>query len=97
MNVSFDRELRRVVLESLCSVAPDIDPDVVDPSRPFRDQFDFDSMDHLTFVTALHQRFRVDIPELDYPRLASLDGCVDYLQERADPSVLDAAVRAPPA
>jgi acyl carrier protein len=79
-------ELRQAVLDALLGVAPDVDPAELDASQPFRDQFDFDSMDHLTFVTSLHQRFGIDIPEVDYPRLASLDGCVRYLEEHVDPA-----------
>ena len=39
-------------------------------------------MDYLNFIIRLHERFAVDIPEADYPRLATLDGCVAYLAER---------------
>ncbi len=45
----------------------------------FRDQLDLDSMDLLNFVVALHATLQVEIPERDYPRLATLDSCVDYL------------------
>ncbi|MBZ5703592.1 MAG: hypothetical protein LAN84_17305, partial [Acidobacteriia bacterium] len=44
-----------------------------------RDQLDIDSMDLLNFVIALHQELHVEIPEADYPKLATLQGCVDYL------------------
>ncbi len=36
-------------------------------------------MDFLNFVLALHERLGIDIPEVDYPRLYSLDSAVDYL------------------
>jgi hypothetical protein len=36
-------------------------------------------MDHLNFVIALHAALQVEIPEADYPKLATLDACVDYL------------------
>lgn len=75
-------ELHAAVLDALLEIAPDVDPSAIDPARPFRDQFDFDSMDHLSFVTAIHRRFGVDVPELDYPQLASLDGCVRYLRQK---------------
>jgi acyl carrier protein len=71
--------LRSAVLEALLDVAPDVDAAALDASRPFRDQFDFDSMDQLNFVVGLHKRLGVDVPETDYPRLASLAGCLDYL------------------
>ena len=45
----------------------------------FRDQLDLDSMDLLNFVIGLHTALGVDIPEADYSKLATLDGCVDYL------------------
>lgn len=74
--------LRDTVINALTGVAPDIDPTALDPSRPIRDQFDFDSMDYLNFVTALHQQTGVNVPELDYPKLATVDGCVRYLAAR---------------
>jgi acyl carrier protein len=74
--------LRETVINALTGVAPDIEPAALDPARPIRDQFDFDSMDYLNFVTALHQQTGVNVPELDYPQLATVDGCVRYLAER---------------
>jgi acyl carrier protein len=71
--------LRTTVLQALTAVAPDVDPNVLDPALAFREQFDFDSMDHLNFVIGLHRTLGVDVPEADYPQLASLDGCVRYL------------------
>jgi acyl carrier protein len=71
--------LRSAVLETLLDVAPDVDASTLDSARPFRDQFDFDSMDQLNFVVGLHKRLGIDVPEADYPQLATLAGCVDYL------------------
>jgi acyl carrier protein len=71
--------LRSAVLEALLDVAPDVDASALDAARPFRDQFDFDSMDQLNFVVSLHKRLGVDVPEADYAQLATLTGCVDYL------------------
>jgi acyl carrier protein len=71
--------LRATVVEALLDVAPDVDAATLDAATPFRDQFDFDSMDQLNFVLGLHRRLGVDVPEADYPQLATLDGCVAYL------------------
>jgi acyl carrier protein len=71
--------LRASVVEALLDVAPDVDAATLDAATPFRDQFDFDSMDQLNFVVGLHRRLGVDVPETDYPQLATLDGCVAYL------------------
>lgn len=71
--------LRSTVLAALLDVAPDVDAKMLDAARPFREQFDFDSMDQLNFVVGLHKRLGIDVPEADYPQLASLGGCVAYL------------------
>jgi acyl carrier protein len=73
-------EIRTAVLEALLEIAPDVDASALDPAHAFRDQFDFDSMDYLNFVTALHRRFGFDIPEHDYPELSSLESSVRYLE-----------------
>jgi acyl carrier protein len=73
--------LEQTVLRILGDIAPDVDPEGIDPQQPFRDQFDFDSMDTLNFAIALHKALGVDIPEADYPRIGSLNGCIEYLQQ----------------
>jgi acyl carrier protein len=76
-------EIRAVVLRVLGDIAPEADPSALRSDVALRDQLDVDSMDLLNFVIGLHAAFRVDIPEADYPRLATLDGCVDYLATAA--------------
>jgi acyl carrier protein len=79
MSAPTNDALRTAVVEALLDVAPDVDSTALDAAKPFRDQFDFDSMDQLNFIVNLHRRLGVDVPETDYPRLATLDGCVSYL------------------
>jgi acyl carrier protein len=79
-------EIRAVLLEELGNIAPDIDLQKVDPSADLREALDIDSMDFLNFVTAIHRRLGVDIPELDYPKLVTLKGAVSYLQAKLGPT-----------
>jgi acyl carrier protein len=72
-------EIRRTALTVLTDVAPDIDVSDVDPTMNLQEQFDLDSLDFYNFVVALHEQLGVDVPERDYPKLATLDGCVTYL------------------
>ena len=76
-------ELREVVLRVLGQIAPEANMSQIKPNLRIRDQLDIDSMDLLNFVVGLHKELQVEIPEADYPRLATLDGCVDYLAVRA--------------
>ena len=58
----------------------------IDPAADLREAIDIDSMDFLNFVTAIHHRLGVDIPELDYPKLVTLDGAVAYLAAHLGPA-----------
>jgi acyl carrier protein len=74
-----DVEIRKVVQEELNNIAPEADLASIDPTADLRSALDIDSMDFLNFVTAIHKRLGVDIPEIDYPKLDTLDGAVAYL------------------
>ena len=78
-----DAEIRSAVLRVLGEIAPEADLARIEPDVSFRDQLDIDSMDFLNFVIALHEELGVEIPEADYPKLATLDGCVAYLRDAA--------------
>jgi acyl carrier protein len=72
-------EIREIVHYVLGQIAPEADMSQIKPNLRIRDQLDIDSMDLLNFVVGLHKELQVEIPEADYPRLATLNGCVDYL------------------
>ncbi|HET7697981.1 MAG TPA: phosphopantetheine-binding protein [Vicinamibacterales bacterium] len=74
--------IRDAVVKALTSVAPEIDPSSLTPDGEFRQQVDLDSMDFLNFVIALHASLGVDVPEADYPKLASMNATVNYLAAR---------------
>ena len=76
-------EITATVLDLLGQIAPEADLTQLSPDVAFRDQLDIDSMDFLNFVIALHARLHIDIPETDYPKVATLSGCVAYLSARA--------------
>ncbi|WP_295882194.1 acyl carrier protein [uncultured Thiohalocapsa sp.] len=77
---SLSREaLQAIALEALTQVAPDLAEETIPPDADLREAYDLDSMDLLNWINALHKRLGVDIPEQDYPRLASLGAAADYL------------------
>ena len=75
-------EIHSVVCEELNNIAPEVDMQSVNPSADLREALDIDSMDFLNCITAIHRRLGVDIPELDYPKLITLDGAITYLQKK---------------
>jgi len=77
-----DTELRAAVIAELRTIAPEVDGDELRDDRPLRRQVDLDSLDWLNFLVGLHQRLAVEIPEVDYPQLASIDDLIGYLRAR---------------
>lgn len=75
---------RQAILDALGDIAPEIDVETLDGAAALRDQIDLDSMDFLNIVIGVHRRLGIDIPEADYPKLATLDGFVAYVAERLD-------------
>jgi acyl carrier protein len=72
-------EIRDVVLDILQDITPDEDLSDLKDEIAFRDQLELDSMDFLDIVMELRKRYRIQIPEEDYPRLVSMDSTVTYL------------------
>ena len=71
--------IRAEVLRALSSVAPEADLTTLNPRANLRDELDLDSVDFMNFVVAIHTVLKIDIPEADYSKLASVDACVAYL------------------
>jgi acyl carrier protein len=78
-------QIRQTVLTVLGRIAPEMGPAGLDPVVPLRHQLDIDSMDFLNFVLGLHKELGVSVPEKDYPKLLTLNGCVDYLAAAVTP------------
>ncbi len=74
--------IRRILNEELGNIAPEADLQKLDPSADLREALDIDSIDFLNFITAIHHRLGIEVPELDYPKLFALDGAVSYLSSK---------------
>lgn len=75
-------DLRTRVLDALRDIAPEADVGALSPAQPLREQVDLDSMDWLNVLEALAARLAIEIPETDYPRLATVAMLADYVAER---------------
>jgi acyl carrier protein len=76
------QEIRDVILEIIRDIDEDSSIEQLKDDQPLRDQLDLDSMDFLDIVMELRKRYKLQIPEADYPELASLASCVNYLEPR---------------
>lgn len=83
MSAVADRGAIRVaVLRELKRLAPEADLAGLETDAPLRRTLDLDSVDFLNLILALHRATGVEVPEQDYPALATVDGCVAYLAGR---------------
>jgi len=72
-------QLRAKLTAILRGFVPDFDPKTLKPDASLRQALAADSMDVLNLVVAIHDQLGVDIPEEDYGKIDTLDGCLDYL------------------
>ncbi|WP_028580264.1 acyl carrier protein [Desulfogranum japonicum] len=75
-------EIKDVILEIIEEIDEEADFDNLDADAPLRDQLDLDSMDFLDIVMELRKRYQLQIPEDEYPELATLTSCVNYLEPK---------------
>ncbi len=73
-------DIKDLILEIIEDIDDEADFDSLDPDQPLRDQLDLDSMDFLDIVMELRKRHKLQIPEEDYPQLATLTSCTNYLE-----------------
>lgn len=70
----------RTALQNLISqVAPDVDVDSLDPAVDLRRAADLDSLDFQSLVELVAGDLGVEIPEMDYPQVRSLQGMSEYV------------------
>lgn len=74
-----EEEIRQLVFRALSEVAPEADTGSIGPEESLQEQLDIDSLDFLNFVMALSEATGLEIRERDYPKVGTLNGCVDYL------------------
>ena len=72
-------QVQQIVIDIIKEIAPDEDTSDLKGAINLREQMDLDSMDFLDIVMELRKQHGIEVPEADYPELASLDSCANYL------------------
>ncbi|MBT3379252.1 MAG: acyl carrier protein [Lentisphaerae bacterium] len=75
-------QIGQAIVDIITDIIPDEDCSSLDPDQALRDQLDLDSMDFLDIVMELRKKYGVEVPESDYPQLATLTSCIDYLEPK---------------
>lgn len=73
------QDARQAVQAAISQVAPDVEPEDLNGQARLRQDLELDSLDFLRLVETIAKSTGVDIPERDYPAVATVDGMVDYL------------------
>lgn len=77
-----DDEILAIIRDELGRLAPEVDFAAAARDQPIQREFDIDSMDFLNFITALHERLGVNVPEADYAKVATIAGAQTYVAQR---------------
>lgn len=75
-------DVHNLILTKLGELAPEADLTALDPHLDFREELDIDSFDFVRFITSLCEVMKIDVPEEDYLKLATLSGAETYLSEK---------------
>ena len=74
--------IRALLVKHLGRIAPEIPVDDIDRSADLREEFDIDSMDFMTLITALGKELSLPMPEADYDQMRSSDELLAYLRSQ---------------
>ncbi len=75
-------EISQAIIDIINDILPEGDCAGIDPDVRLRDQLELDSMDFLDIVMELRKQYGVEVPEDEYPKLATLNSCIEYLEPK---------------
>ncbi len=73
---------RQTILDAIARIAPDVDTTALPHDVDFRDEAELDSMDFLGVLTAIQEQTGVEVPEIDYAQIITVDQFTEYLTAR---------------
>jgi acyl carrier protein len=77
-----ETQIKETIFKLLGRIAPEVDPNILDPNDDLRIVLDIDSFDFLNFLIGLNQELGVEIPEADYSRVVTLADLTKYISAR---------------
>jgi acyl carrier protein len=73
-------EIKQQLLQQLKGIAPDTEPEQLQPDDNIRQTLGIDSFDYLQFMVALDEQFGIQTPEEDYGKIQTLRELTEYIE-----------------
>ncbi|CAD5265396.1 MULTISPECIES: acyl carrier protein [unclassified Imperialibacter] len=77
-----EEEIKQTVIRLLKNIAPDMNPEELQPDDSIRQTLGIDSFDSLQFVVAMDEAFGIDTPEEDYGKIQTMKSLLEYIKSR---------------
>jgi len=77
-----EEEIKKTIFKLLKQIAPDTEPEQLQPDDNIRLKLEIDSFDALRFIVELDEQLGVETPEQDYGKIATLRSLVNYIMEK---------------
>jgi len=74
-------EIKKAIVEEIYNIAPDYEGENIDENANIQEEVEIDSYDFLNLLTALYEKFDVEVPEEDYSKVDTLAKMADYIFE----------------
>lgn len=75
-------EIKQTIVKLLKQIAPDTEPEKLQPDDDIRHTLEIDSFDALQFVVALDEHLGIMTPEEDYGKIDTVKNLVAYIMEK---------------
>lgn len=79
IDIPKQKKLEKIIIQIMEEITGETIQTIV-PNIPFREQLNIDSMDFLDLIMELRKRYKVEVPEKDYPNLNTMESSVIYLE-----------------
>lgn len=74
-----EQDARTAVHHAIGQVAPDVEPEDLEDGARLRQDLELDSLDFLRLVETIDAAIGINIPERDYPQVATVGGLITYV------------------
>lgn len=75
-------EVLKTIFRLLKNIAPDTEPENLQPDENIRQTLAIDSFDYLQFIVGMDEEFDIQTPEEDYGKIETLGNLVEYISRK---------------